>query len=198
MNVPRFIRRLFRLPYDGLRHYGVVASGVLYRCGQPTPEELADLIQKLRLRSVVSLRGTRAEGDPDAWEQAERAVCAAHGVAFITLPCNHKHPPTAAQAAEFLELCDSPHRAPVLVHCRLGQQRTLLFCGLYRVHAAGLSPAAAEEEMDRLGFGAHKRRHQKLLAAFRLLAADSAVRELARAVPHPGQEAAHNSRIYRN
>ena len=31
VNVPRFIRRLFRAPYDGLRHYGVVAEGALYR-----------------------------------------------------------------------------------------------------------------------------------------------------------------------
>jgi hypothetical protein len=57
-----------------------------------------------------------------------------------------------------------------LVHCRLGQQRTLLFCALYRVHIDGLVPGAAEREMDALGFGAAKRRHRKLLEAFRTLA----------------------------
>lgn len=169
MNVPRFIRRLFRAPYDGLRHYGVVAEGRLYRCGQPTPPELEDLIGRLAIRTVVSLRGVRDADDPDGWEQAERAVCAAHGVAFMPIPCNHKNPPTPDQVRQFLDVCRAAERQPVLVHCRLGQQRTLLFCALYRVHAEGADPREAEREMDALGFGAHKRRHRKLLEAFRQL-----------------------------
>lgn len=172
MNVPRFIRRLFRAPYDGLRHFGVVAEGALYRCGQPTPRELRGLIDRLSLRTVVSLRGAREDADPDAWEAAERDVCAACGVEFVTLPCNHKNPPTRAQVARFLDLCRDRARHPVLVHCRLGQQRTLLFCALYRVHVDGLGMEEAEREMDGLGFGAGKRRHQKLLQAFRELAHD--------------------------
>ena len=170
MNVPRFIRRLFRAPYDGLRHYGVVADGVLYRCGQPTPEQLTELIDRLKLRTVVSLRGSRDADDPDAWEVAERAACAARNVAFVTIPCNHKNPPTADQAQRFLALTGDPDRRPVLVHCRLGQQRTLLFCALYRVHADGLAVDAAEREMDALGFGVRKRRHRRLLDTFRALA----------------------------
>ena len=170
MNVPRFIRRLFRAPYDGLRHFGVVAEGALYRCGQPTPDELHGLIEQLSLRTVVSLRGTREDADPDAWEVAEREVCSAHGVEFVTLPCNHKNPPTPAQVTRFLELCRDETKHPVLVHCRLGQQRTLLFCALYRVHVDGLDPDTAEREMDDLGFGAAKRRHQVLLRAYRELA----------------------------
>ncbi len=179
MNVPRFLRRLFRKPYDGLRHYGVVAEGRLYRCGQPTPAQLKELIERLQLRSVVSLRGQRDADDPDGWEQAERAVCAEHGVALVTIPCNHKNPPTAEQAAEFLGLFRDAARMPVLVHCRLGQQRTLLFCALYRVHVDGLAPEAAEAEMDALGFGARRRRHRRLLEAFRSLARGAGVRPCA-------------------
>ncbi len=170
MNVPRFIRRLFRTPYDGLRHYGVVSDGALYRCGQPTPEQLAELIDRLALRTVVSVRGARGGDDPDGWEEAERTVCQARKVEFVTIPCNHKNPPTAEQAARFLELTRDAARRPVLVHCRLGQQRTLLFCALYRVHVEGLAPEAAEREMDALGFGVGRRRHRRLLEAFRRLA----------------------------
>ncbi len=175
MNVPRFLRRLFRAPYDGLRHYGVVAEGVLYRCGQPRPEELEELIRRLGLRTVVSLRGARGEDDPDGWERAERAVCADHGVDFVTIPCNHKNPPTVEQARLFLDICRDGCRRPVLVHCRLGQQRTLLFCALYRVHVDGLTLLEAEREMDALGFGVRRRRHRLLLASFRQLAADPAL-----------------------
>lgn len=180
MNVPRWIRRLFRTPYDGLRHYGVVREGILYRCGQPTPTELEDLIQRLGLKTVVSLRGIRDAEDPDAWEQAERSVCDAYGVAFVPIPCNHKNPPTPEQVEQFLALCRDAGRRPVLVHCRLGQQRTLLFCALFRVHEDGLAIDEAEREMDALGFGAHKRRHRRLLEAFRALArGDSASRATA-------------------
>src|SRR5438552_2549446 len=97
MNVPRVIRRLFRAPFDGLRHFGVVEEGVLYRSGQPRPDELRRLIQERGLRTVVSLRGSRAADDPDGWEQAERAVCDDFGVQFVTLPCNHRNPPGREQ-----------------------------------------------------------------------------------------------------
>jgi protein tyrosine/serine phosphatase len=172
MNCPRFIRRLFRAPYDGLRHFGVVEEGKLYRCGQPTAEELAGLIDQYGLKTIVSLRGTRGAADPDAWERAERLVCQSRGVQFVAFPCNHKNPPTAEQAREFLRLTRDTNRRPVLVHCRLGQQRTLLFCGLYRVHAQRVDPAAALREMDELGFKSHVRRHKRLLAAFHELAGE--------------------------
>lgn len=166
MNVPRFLRRLFRAPFDGLRHFGVVEAGILYRCGQPRPDELSDLIRKHELRTVVSLRGVREANDPDSWEARERAVCESAGVEFVTIPCNHKSPPTFEQAREFLSICDDPQRRPVIVHCRLGQQRTLLFCAIYRHARNGLSVPDAVREMDELGFDIRHRRHQRLLASF--------------------------------
>jgi protein tyrosine/serine phosphatase len=170
LNVPRFLRRLFAEPYDGLRHFGTVAPGRLYRCGQPRPAELADLITQHGIKTVVALRGSRDANDPDSWETAERAVCVEHGADFVTLPCNHKNPPTAEQVKRFLDLCRDPDATPVLVHCRIGQQRTLLFCGLYRVHVDEVDPDEVEREIDELGFGAHVPRHQRLLHAYRALA----------------------------
>ena len=175
MNVPRFLRRLFRAPYDGLQHFGVVEDGALYRCGQPGADELRGLIGQYGLKTVVSLRGARREADPDAWEQEERRVCEEHGVQFVLIPCNHKNPPTAEQVREFLDLTQDAARRPVLVHCRLGQQRTLLFCALYRVHAQGIEPATALREMDELGFNIRHRRHQRLLRAFHEFAGDDVV-----------------------
>lgn len=172
MNVPRFIRRLFRAPFDGLNHFGVVTEGKLYRCGQPRPEQLAELIKKHQLKTVISFRGARDDEDPDRWEADERAVCDAAGVAFVTLPCNHRNPPTRDQVARFLELVRDPQHHAVLMHCRLGQQRTLLYYALYRVHVDGVAPDAAEQDMDQLGFGAHVRRHRELLEAYRRYARD--------------------------
>ena len=67
---------------------------------------------------------------------------------------------------EFLELMREERHHPVLLHCRLGLQRTGLFCALYRVHVEGLSVEEALSEMDALGFGIHRRRHQRLLKSF--------------------------------
>ena len=83
VNVPRIIRRLFRAPYDGLRHFGVVDEGALYRCGQPTPAQLRTLIDGHKLRTVIALRGSRDTRDPDAWERAEREVCREKGVDIL-------------------------------------------------------------------------------------------------------------------
>ncbi len=174
VNVPRLLRRLFRAPFDGLRHFGVVTEGALYRCGQPQPAELAELIERHGLRTIVSLRGSRDVDDPDGWEQAEREACRTKGVEFVTLPCNHRNPPTAEQVQQFLDLTRDVARRPILVHCRLGQQRTLLFCALYRVHVEGVDPATAEQEMDALGFKVRRRRHRRLLTAFRELARNGA------------------------
>jgi protein tyrosine/serine phosphatase len=167
VNLPRFIRRWFRAPYDGLRHYGIVEEGVLYRCGQPTPDELRALIARHQLKTVVALRGSRDLRDPDAWEQQEREVCQERNVDFVTLPCNHKNPPTAEQFRRFLDLMRDQSRHPTLIHCRIGQQRTGMFCALYRVHIQGADPEEALQEMDELGFNIRNRRNRRLLQAYR-------------------------------
>lgn len=170
MIIPRFIRRLFRRPYDGLRRFRAVEEGALYRCGQPAPADLEHLIDRCGLRTVIALRGSRDPAHPDAWEQEEREVCRRREVGFIALPCNHRNPPTAEQVALFLDTLRDPARRPALVHCRIGQQRTGMFCALYRVHVQGHSPEDALREMDQLGFNSGHRRHQKLLEAFQRFA----------------------------
>jgi protein tyrosine/serine phosphatase len=175
MNVPRFIRRWFRAPYDGMRHYATVEEGVLYRCGQPTPDQLRELIDRCQLKTVVALRGSRDPNNPDAWEDAERRVCTERNVDFVTLPCNHKNPPTADQVKRFLDLMRDKRRHPALIHCRIGQQRTGMFCALYRVHVQGMDPDEALREMDALGFNIRRRRHQPLLQAYREFAKPKAL-----------------------
>jgi protein tyrosine/serine phosphatase len=175
VNVPRFIRRWFRAPYDGMRHYAAVEEGVLYRCGQPTPEQLRELIDRHQLKTVVALRGSRHPHDPDAWEQIEREVCEQRNVDFVALPCNHKNPPTAEQVKRFLDLMRDSSRHPALIHCRVGQQRTGMFCALYRVHIQGVDPQQALREMDALGFNIRHRRHQRLLQAYHAFAQSDAL-----------------------
>jgi protein tyrosine/serine phosphatase len=166
VNVPRWIRRIFKEPYDGLRNFGVVEEGRLYRCGQPRPEDLGELIDKYELKTVVALRGSRSESDPDAWETEERRLCESKGVVFVTIPCNHKNPPTPEQFDRFLQIVGDPDGCPALVHCRIGKQRTGLFCALYRVVVQGADPHDALREMDERGFELSHPRHRRLLQAF--------------------------------
>lgn len=164
---------MFRSPYDGMRHFAAVEEGVLYRCGQPTPEQLDELISRLNLKTVISLRGRRRADDPDGWEEQEASVCRRRGVEFISIPFNHKNPPTREQVGQFLAVMRDAKRRPVLLHCRVGQQRTGVFCALFRVHIQNVSPEQALQEMDALGFDVRHRRHQRLLEAYRRFADDA-------------------------
>lgn len=40
------------------RRFAAVEPGVLYRSGQPSPRQLARLIERYRLRTVINLRGS--------------------------------------------------------------------------------------------------------------------------------------------
>lgn len=148
--------------YDHLRHFGTVREGALYRCGQPDAADLAVLHERLGLRTVVSLRAGIDNPKRNAWVEPERRFCEQQGILFVSLPSNHKNPPTIEQVQQFLRIVGDPGRRPVLVHCKRGQQRTGLLCALYRMACEGWSREQALAEMDELGFGLNRRRHRLL------------------------------------
>lgn len=160
--------------YDHLRHLGTVAEGVLYRCGQPDADDLAEIHRRHRLRTVVSLRAGIDNPKRNAWAEPEQRFCRDRGIQFVSLPSNHKNPPTQQQLRDFVDIVADPSQRPVLVHCKRGQQRTGLFCAAYRMACEGWTTEAALAEMDALGFGLNHRRHQLLKSAIERFAAERA------------------------
>ena len=59
-------------------------------------------------------------------------------------------------AVAFLQIVADPNRAPLLVHCQHGADRTGLMSALYRVAVQGWTKEEALREMTEGGFGFHK------------------------------------------
>ena len=119
------------------RNFSVVKDGVLYRSGQTTLFGLKNLLHEYRIRTVVTLRGPREEGDP-APDRAEEEYCTAEEINYIRLPPAHWEsaegpPPVEPNVARFRAVMSDPANYPVLVHCTAGIHRTGAYCAIYRM-----------------------------------------------------------------
>lgn len=118
-------------------------SDGLYRSAQPTAEGMQGL-KKMGIKTVLNLRLLHSDRDEigttglayehvqvEAWDADEDEV------------------------VRFLQIVTDPERAPVLVHCKHGSDRTGMMCAIYRVAVCGWSKEDAVEEMAEGGFGFH-------------------------------------------
>jgi hypothetical protein len=97
-----------------------VIPGEVMRSGQLDGGELRDVIERSRLRTVVSLTGS---GPADDWVGAERELCAAMGVRHVTLPFSLDTWPGRVQVELAVKLLDTAER-PLLFHCLRGVDRS--------------------------------------------------------------------------
>ena len=58
--------------------------------------------------------------------------------------------PTMEQVQAFFEIVDDPTNRPILVHCKVGANRTGIMIATYRIHRQGWSFDDALEEMKRV------------------------------------------------
>lgn len=158
--------KTFRDRYDHLRRFAAVDEGKVYRCGQPDVNDLEEIHRRTGIKTIVALRGSVDNPKRNEWAIREKQFCADNGIEFVNIPSNHKNPPTQAQIDEFLDVVGDPARQPVLVHCRIGAQRTGMMCAFYRIEYQGWSKQQAFEEMEQLGFASHKRHHREFTRVF--------------------------------
>ena len=115
----------------------------LYRSAQPTAEGFKNLA-RMGVKTVVNLRES----------EADRKLSAGTGITIVEIPVNVSSP-TREQVLRFLKIATDPARAPVLVHCRYGSDRTGAFCAVYRAAVMGWPVEEAIREMTGGGFGFH-------------------------------------------
>jgi tyrosine-protein phosphatase SIW14 len=139
----------------GLRNFGVVKEGVLYRSGQQTPEGLEEILQKHHIKTVVSLRPIRdEESSSDTWEEG---VCEKYQAKHIRIapydgPLKPGQSPLFPVSQSFLEVMDDPNNYPILVHCYKGRDRTGAMCAITRIEFDQWTADRALEEMQEYGF----------------------------------------------
>ena len=118
-------------------------SGELYRGDQPSPQGMQNLKQ-LGLKTIINLRSFHSDRD----EIGETGLAYEH----IYMKAWH---PEEEDVVRFLKIVTDPQRAPVLVHCQHGSDRTGTMIAVYRIAVQGWSKAEAIREMTEGGFGFH-------------------------------------------
>jgi protein tyrosine phosphatase (PTP) superfamily phosphohydrolase (DUF442 family) len=119
-------------------------SGELYRGDQPSPQGMRNL-KDLGPKTILNLRSFHSDRD----EIGETGLAYEH----ITMKAWH---PEEEDVVRFLKIVTDPKRAPVLVHCQHGADRTGTMIAVYRIAVQDWSKAEAIREMTQGGFGFHQ------------------------------------------
>ena len=119
-------------------------SEALYRGDQPSLLGMQNL-KKLGVRTILNLRSFHSDRD----EIGETGLAYEH----IYMKAWH---PEEEDVVSFLKIVTDPKRAPVLVHCQHGADRTGTVIAVYRIAVQGWSKAEAIREMTQGGFGVHQ------------------------------------------
>jgi protein tyrosine phosphatase (PTP) superfamily phosphohydrolase (DUF442 family) len=115
---------LLRLPW---RNWGVVESGRLYRSNHPMPWQLRQAQRRFGLRTVINLRGHRAECGSDALTRLEAAEL---GLTHIYAPFESRGAPHRDRILRLAGIFGAMTE-PALIHCKSGADRTGLAAGIW-------------------------------------------------------------------
>lgn len=119
-------------------------SPTLYRSAQPSTEGMRNL-KSLGIRTVVNLRTFHSDRE----ETGGLGLNTEH----IYMKTWH---PEEEDVVRFLRVATDPDRAPVLVHCQHGADRTGAMSAVYRVLVQGWNREEALREMTEGGFNFHE------------------------------------------
>jgi protein tyrosine phosphatase (PTP) superfamily phosphohydrolase (DUF442 family) len=122
----------FRVSMDGIRlarNFYEVDPGKLYRSAQLTGQELAGVIDRYKIKSIINLQGKRPETD---WYTDEARVARTKGVTLINLEMTVESIPKRFELLKLLEAYRTLER-PILVHCRSGSDRTGEAVAIYKM-----------------------------------------------------------------
>ncbi len=96
-----------------------VIAGEVYRCGQPTANQLDVLIRRYGIRTVVNLRGNNFDDD---WYWEEKRTAERLGAVMVDVGLWGNLPPSDVELRLLVDTLD--HAAtPILLHCYSGADR---------------------------------------------------------------------------
>ena len=153
----------------GWRNWAAVERGRLYRSNHPLPWQLRHAARRFGLRTVINLRGERADCGSDRLGRAEAAALGLH---HVDAPFESRGAPHRDRVLRLAEI----YRAmpePALIHCKSGADRTGLAAGTWLL-LQGRPPDEALAQLS-LRFGHVRQGRTGILDAFfRLYAAAGA------------------------
>jgi protein tyrosine/serine phosphatase len=121
-----------------------VIAGRLYRSAELGKGGFERVIARLHIATVINLRGANP-GKP--WYESELAASRAMGVRHIDLRMSATHLPSAETLRE-IRVMLAQAKAPILIHCEGGADRSGLVAALYELWIAHLPPAVAGTQLS--------------------------------------------------
>ncbi len=126
------------------KNFAVVEDGKLYRSAQLTTSELEQTIEKYKIKTVISLRGSPAattfyENEADTLQRLH--------VQFVPVALRDETYPVENDLKEIFHQFDHGEY-PMLIHCRVGADRTGLIAALYQRSYMNKSIAEAEQQLS--------------------------------------------------
>jgi protein tyrosine/serine phosphatase len=101
-------------------NFGTVVEGQVYRSNQPTGDDIRRWQTQYGLKSVLNLRGDEKR---NARVQSEMAAAKEVGVQYLSVQLGSTSEMTHEDMSRTIEALETAPR-PLLIHCRLGADRT--------------------------------------------------------------------------
>lgn len=123
-----------------------VSSGLFEGCKPTTAAEF----EQLRARGVRTILSVQVF----SWDiTPERRMAREHGITYLNVPIfDSPLPPPEDKVKQALEILSDPSLRPIYFHCLMGEDRTTMLLGLYRIYYEDWAPEDAWQEMIRDGF----------------------------------------------
>lgn len=109
------------------KNFREVDPGRFYRSAQLTAEELSQVVDKYGIKTVISLRGAPEHTN---WYQEQVQVLKEKDVTFQAVWWTAEHFPPKEELIKYVDLLKTAEY-PILIHCRVGSDRTGLATAIY-------------------------------------------------------------------
>jgi protein tyrosine phosphatase (PTP) superfamily phosphohydrolase (DUF442 family) len=140
---------VFRLAFT---NFGTVAPGRLYRMSHPTPGNLARVVRRHGIRTLINLRGPTGNGS----DALSRDAAARLGMTFIDAPLESRGAPQRDRVLRLIGIFRAMAE-PAVVHCKSGADRAGLAAAIFLLAQGGTARQAMGQLSWRFGHVARSR-----------------------------------------
>ena len=124
--------------------FTTITEGRIYKSGAMSPETLVDKVRRYGIKTVIDLRSNSTKVD------TERSALEQVGVQYFHIPS--RQIPANETMEAFLEVMDNHADPPILIHCKHGEGRSVLFAAIYRMEYESWSKERARRASRFLSF----------------------------------------------